>query len=117
MKALSLQLTAAAAVLVMVFAPSASARSKAHVKLSVLPLPASSIGSAATSLPLQRAGSGVLGDGSGDATTPNGAFGFFGPVFGEGRLDRRLRARLRPRGERGDGRHRGADERRPVQDE
>lgn len=83
MKALSLQLTAAAAVLVMVFAPSASARSKAHVKLSVLPLPASSIGSAATSLPLQRAGSGVLGDGSGDATTPNGAFGFFGPVFGK----------------------------------
>lgn len=69
--------------LIAVFAvPAASARSSTRVKLSVLPLPASAIGAVAKSLPLQRAGSGVLNDGSGDATTPNRAFGFFGPVFG-----------------------------------
>ena len=48
-----------AALIAVVAVPAASARSAERVRLSVLPLPASSLGSAAESLPLQP-GSGVL---------------------------------------------------------
>jgi hypothetical protein len=85
MKALSLKLTAAAAVFAVVFVPAVSAKSSVRVKLSVLPLPKSAIGPAARSLPLERAGSGVLTNGgssgvdkidvAGMSVTPNRSFG------------------------------------------
>jgi hypothetical protein len=52
---------AVAALVAVVAVPAASAKAGARVKLSVLPLPASSLGSAAKSLPLQR-NSGVIGN-------------------------------------------------------
>jgi hypothetical protein len=69
-----------------VVVPASAARSRApRVRLSVLPLAASAVGSAARSLPLERAGSGVLDNGvgnlvgkvvvdSGLAVTPNASF-------------------------------------------
>jgi hypothetical protein len=72
--------------------PVASAKSAVKVKLSVLPLPASVIGSAAKSLPLQRDGSGVLINGGGKGNelnkhvvsslpvTPNCSFGHAFPA-------------------------------------
>lgn len=82
-----------AALAAAVFAPGASARHVPRVKLALLPLPASSIGPAAKSLPLQH-DSGVLVDGGGDTNlvdklyvgsglpvAPNRSFGFIGPVF------------------------------------
>ncbi|HJU37461.1 MAG TPA: hypothetical protein VJ716_08605 [Gaiellaceae bacterium] len=85
MKALSLRLIAAAAVFAVVFVPAAAGKSSVRVKLSVLPLTKSAIGPAAKSLPLERAGSGVLANGgrsgigkidfAGMAVTPNHSFG------------------------------------------
>jgi hypothetical protein len=69
-----------------------------RVKLSVLPLPASSIGAVAKSLPLERDGSGVLVNGKGNVlgkhvlgslpVTPNCAYGHAFPVgsAGTGRI-------------------------------
>jgi len=48
------------AIVAALVAPAAWAKSGSRVRLSVLPLPASVIGPAAKSLPLERAGSGVL---------------------------------------------------------
>jgi hypothetical protein len=71
-----------AALIVVVAVPAASARSGVRVRLSVLPLPASSLGSAAKSLPLQL-DSGVLTNkglvnrfyfGAGLPVTPNRSF-------------------------------------------
>jgi hypothetical protein len=64
-----------ATLIAVVAVPAASARSSARVRLSVLPLPASSLGSAASSLPLQG-DSGVVTNnyfqtGFGLPTTPN----------------------------------------------
>lgn len=70
--------------------PAASARSSARVRLSVLPLPASSLGSAASSLPLQG-DSGVVTNkdfqtGFGLPTTPNRWFA--SPPFDPAKLGR-----------------------------
>ena len=62
------------ALIAAVVVPSASAKSEASVKLSILPLPASSLGSAAKGLPLES-DSGVVNNADGFATglptTPN----------------------------------------------
>ncbi|HZT94503.1 MAG TPA: hypothetical protein VE985_08510 [Gaiellaceae bacterium] len=62
------------ALIAAVVVPSASAKSKPHAKLSILPLPASSLGAEARSLPLES-DSGVVGNedsfATGLPTTPN----------------------------------------------
>jgi hypothetical protein len=80
---------AVAALLAADLVPTASAKSAGHVKLSVLPLPKSSLGAAAKSLPLQHdsganGGSGLL------PVTPNRSFIPTGPspLFELGRIGR-----------------------------
>jgi len=80
----------AATLIAVVAVPAASARSSARVRLSVLPLPASSLGSAASSLPLQG-DSGVVTNkdfrtGFGLPTTPNRWFA--SPPFDPAKLGR-----------------------------
>lgn len=74
-----------AALAATVVVPAASARPRLPVKLSILPLPKSALGSAGRSLALERAGSGVLVNGKGNLlnklfagslpVTPNCSFG------------------------------------------
>lgn len=74
MRGLPLKGFVVVALIALIVVPSASAKSKPHVKLSILPLPASSLGSVARSLPLESDSGVVSNDdsfASGLPTTPN----------------------------------------------